>query len=88
MNGPRVSELSAVRKEAAKWKAQRILGTTKGIRGNLKQQEQLRVKIRMTRMGSYPRGLSAVRNCKAVAQALGKHREISAQPSDEAGDHL
>jgi hypothetical protein len=35
MNGPRVSELFAVQKEAAKQKAQRILGTTESTRGIL-----------------------------------------------------
>ena len=35
MNEPRLSELSAVRKEAAKQKAQRILGTTKSTSGIL-----------------------------------------------------
>ena len=33
MNEPRLSELSAVRKEAAKEKAQRILGTTESTSG-------------------------------------------------------
>ena len=35
MNEPRLSELSVVRKEAAKQKAQRILGTTESTRGIL-----------------------------------------------------